>query len=72
MQEKTNASVTERLVIERDHAHGQDGNCRDGEQVVFVLRQKHGSQIQSDRPNDIVYGLYSVESRFQVKFAAGG
>jgi hypothetical protein len=41
VQEKTSAAMTERLVIEGDHAHGQNGNCRDGEQIVSVLRQCH-------------------------------
>jgi len=39
MHENTNASVTECLVIESDHTHGQNAHCRYREQIV--LRQSH-------------------------------
>ena len=41
MQQDTNASMTERLVIERDHAHGQNAHCRYRQQIVSLLRQAH-------------------------------
>ena len=73
VQQKARASVAKGFVIEGDQAHGHDGNCRDGEPVVFIFGRTHVDfvwhgasdlrcRFEKRYANDIVYGFYSVEA----------